>query len=417
MINRVSSHPFAGGVATKHGRATPKASRRPFRLLAAVAAAVLSTLMAPAPSSAGGSSSSGSSASSAQWPEFRYGPARTAFNPSETTIGTANVGTLVLGWNRRMPPTLQYLLASPVITGSTMYLVERSLVAVSPTSGKVKWSVAGPGYTESTPAIDGKSVFVSWSNGDVVAYDAITHTARWTTNLRSANFTSGPGTPGVRNGIVYVVAIPAENRSVLYALDEITGTIRWSVNFSDYAGTPAITAHVLVLGFRSGLVKAFDPLSGARLWSTSTPAWSGNLGVQGNVVYIAEACDAVALNASTGALIFSTVLIGCNGSSAYGPALAYGRVYVNNSGHLYAIDGVTGAVDWTAISAGGDPTVANGVVYQAFQNLRAFDATSGAVLFDTPIAGVAINGVQVAGGHVFVARELNRIRISMYMVP
>jgi outer membrane protein assembly factor BamB len=366
------------------------------------AAAVLMTLIAQIPVSA---DSSGSTASSALWPEFHYGPARVAFNPTETTIGTANVGTLVRGWNRRMPTSLNFILASPVISGKTMYLVGHSLTAVNTATGGIRWSVASPGYTESTPAIDAGTIFVPWSNGDVVAYNATNGAVRWTTNLPSASFSTGPGTPGVKNGMVYITAISAVNQTTLNALDESTGAIRWSVNFTQYLGTPAITSSVLVVGFQGGMVKAFNPLSGAPLWSTSTAGSAQvDMGIQGNVVYIAESCDLIALNASTGAPIFSTVPAGCSGAAFYGPALAYGRVYVaTNDGHLYAFDGGTGAIDWTAaITGGGDPSIANGVVYQGFSTLRAFDAASGALLFNTPVGGYSISDVDVTGGHVFI---------------
>src|ERR1700733_763969 len=64
---------------------------------------------------------SASAGASAQWPQFRYGPSRVGFNPDETTLTTGNVGTVVRGWNTRLPAAFNDLIASPVVSGSTIY--------------------------------------------------------------------------------------------------------------------------------------------------------------------------------------------------------------------------------------------------------------------------------------------------------
>jgi outer membrane protein assembly factor BamB len=338
-----------------------------------------------------------------QWAQFRYGPARVAFNPHESLIGPNNVGTLVKSWNRLAP---MELLASPVISGSTMYLISRSLTALDTATGGIRWSVAGPAgsYGGSTPAIDAGEVFVSWSNGDMRAYDAGTGAVLWTTTLPSG---TGPGGPAVKNGAVYVTAYPTSSDVSLYALDEATGAARWHHTYADYheASPPAVTGTVLVQGLGDGMVIGLNPTTGSQLWSVPTPGQFPGIGIQGSVAYVVESCSVIALHVSDGSSMFSTQLPGCtSGSLAYGPALAYGLVYATtNEHHIYAIDGTTGVVRWMmSVEAGGNPTVANGVVYRVNTALQAYNAATGALLLTIPLRYYTLGDVDICGGHVYI---------------
>jgi outer membrane protein assembly factor BamB len=346
-------------------------------------------------------------ATTVQWPQFRYGPARVAFNPSESLIGPSNVGTLVKSWNRPVPVDL---LASPVISGSTMYLVSSSLTAVDTATGAIRWNVAAPPgsfYTESTPAVDAGEVVTTWNNGAVRAYGAGTGGVLWTTSVPTNVSSAGPGTPAVRNGIVYITTNTTSSEVSLYALDEATGTARWHHNYTDYhdASPPAVTATVLVQGLGDGTVLGLNPTTGSQLWSITTPGQFPGIGIQGSVAYVSESCVVIALRVSDGSTVFSRQLPGCaSGSAAYGPALAYGLVYTTtNDHHIYAVDGTTGVVRWTAsVEAGANPTVANGVVYRVETALQAFNAATGALLLNIPLRYYTLGDVDIGGGHVYI---------------
>ena len=235
----------------------------------------------------------------AQWPEFRFGPARVGFNPDETTLSPGNVGTVVQGWSTTLKGEAADPLTSPIITGSTIYVVGSKLTALNTANGHVRWQVRPAGFpsadvvTEATPAIDGNGIFVAWAvtGTSSVVQDRNTATgALVSTTIPSVDFTSGPDTPAVRNGLVYFTVDTAPNQWMLYALAESTGAISWSDTFSgSYPFTPpAVTATALVVGLNTGKVDAFNPTTGSPLWSAATPASSDGvegIAIEGSTTY------------------------------------------------------------------------------------------------------------------------------------
>jgi len=358
--------------------------------------------------------STASAGATPQWPQFRYGPARVGYNPDETTLTTSNVGTAVLGWNVPLPSAARYLLASPVMSGSTLYFAASKLIAVNTSNGHVRWQVSpgGSPQTEATPAIDGTDIFVAWSvsktSGVVQSRSATTGSLNWSRTVPSTDFTTGPDTLGVRNGLVYFTDITSVTHWTLYALVESTGATAWSDSFTGGAPftPPALNASVLVVGLSTGAVDAVNPTTGAHLWSATTPALVDGIAIGGTTAYVVEPCYVVALSTATGANIFTTKPPGCSATGYFGPAYAYEEVYVgSNDGHLYAINAVTGAITWTATTgSGSDPSVANGVVYRCFDTLQAFNASTGTTLLTVtvPSGGLSITDVDIAGGQIYL---------------
>jgi outer membrane protein assembly factor BamB len=358
----------------------------------------------------------------AQWSEFRYGPARVGFNPDETTLTSSNVGTVVRGWSTTLPGAADDPLTSPIISGSTVYLVGSKLTAVNTVNGHVRWQVRPGGVpsgsvdTEATPAIDGNGIFVAWavSGTSSVVQDRSTATGSlvWSTTVPSADFTIGPNTPAVRNGLVYFTVDTAPNQWTLYALVESTGVISWTDTFSgSYPFTaPAVTGAALIVGLNTGSIDAFNPTTGARLWSAATPAASDGvegIAIEGTTTYAVVSCHVLALSTATGARIFATTPPKCSGDEYLPPAIAYGEVYVESrDSKLYAINAATGAITWTTTSDSyGDPSVANHVVYLAARALQAFDASTGASLLNVPLPGDDLAEVDITGGRIYLAED------------
>jgi outer membrane protein assembly factor BamB len=99
------------------------------------------------------------------------------------------------------------------------------------------------------------------------------------------------------------------------------------------------------------------------LWSYPTGVQS-SLAVANGVIYAGSGTGTVyALNASTGALLWSYG----TGGAITSPAVANGVVYVGSNDHnVYALNASTGAVLWSYATGGmveSSPAVANGVVY------------------------------------------------------
>jgi outer membrane protein assembly factor BamB len=119
-------------------------------------------------------------------------------------------------------------------------------------------------------------------------------------------------------------------------------------------------------------------------WKTA-PACQSNANplsspaVANGVVYFGCSNSLYALNASTGAKLWSFATGGAVTSS---PAVANGVIYFS-SDNLYALNATTGAKLWS-FAAGGEfsPTLANGVVYFGGDFLYALNATTGALLWE-----------------------------------
>ena len=119
--------------------------------------------------------------------------------------------------------------------------------------------------------------------------------------------------------------------------------------------------------------------------STSSPA------VVNGVVYVGSGANNVyALNASTGAPLWSYTTGGGVTSS---PAVANGVVYIgSDDGNVYALNASTGAKLWsfnTGSYVQSSPAVANGVVYVGSNdnNVYALNASTGAKLWNYTTGG------------------------------
>jgi outer membrane protein assembly factor BamB len=142
--------------------------------------------------------------------------------------------------------------------------------------------------------------------------------------------------------------------------------------------------------------------------------WANPIGgsvaaVANGVVYVGSGNNVYALNASTGALLWSYTTGFFVVSS---PAVANGVVYVGSlDKHFYALNASTGALLWS-YAAGGllypSPAVANGVVYVggcSVTNLCALNASTGALLWSFATGQMLFSSPAVANGVVYINAE------------
>jgi outer membrane protein assembly factor BamB len=171
-----------------------------------------------------------------------------------------------------------------------------------------------------------------------------------------------------------------------------------------------------------GKLYALNASTGATLWSFATDAGVTSPAVANGIVYVDghdnDAERVYALNASTGATLWSY----STGSLAArdAPAVANGVVYIttagfNSEGHpittLYALNASTGA------DGGTSPAVANGVVYfgstkfNGFSlpfntsNIYALNASTGVKLWSYTIEDEVLSSPAVANGVVYIGIE------------
>ena len=341
-------------------------------------------------------------ASDLSWPQLDGGPARTGYQPGETQIGTGDVASLS---QARIYPAKAYL-SAPLIANGILYVDADGLYAfdatgathcsAAPATCTPLWTAA-TAYFQGMAVADGK-VFVTDGEG-VQAFDAAgsencSGTPKvcqplWQTSRNLATgpgFTPGRGSPTVANGVLYVPGYgdgdPLSQGGALVAAFDTAGKRGCS-------GTPVICVP---------------------MWTTTTglPGSSGNEGspaVAGGVLYIANGslyafdaagsanCTVTAAGKKCAALWTGAIPAGA-GSTGSPPAVAGGMVYVGTGySGLFAFDaagsancsvaaaGKTCAPLWhapSAVTIGGTPAVANGIVYtvSATGILSAFDAAA-----------------------------------------
>lgn len=351
------------------------------------------------------------------WAQFNFDAAHDGYNPYETILSPANVGSVTLKWSyTQLESPVQ---GQPAIANGVAYVVAGSTIgesgavyAFNAGTGALIWKFA-PGLLLGPPAVANGVVYVS--TGYVYALDANTGAPIW----ESRNDSYGVSTTVVNN-IVYV-----SGTNDVEALDAGTGTLIWEHPLSaslPFAASPTVANGVVYVITQDGILSALNAGTGALIWSRNfsvspTPQPTlyktyGGLSVANGVLYV-EAADPTsrhdaynvwALNPNTGARIWRSPNI-ATAYFASTPAVAKGVLYVgayvNTSGYVYALSTGTGALIWQyqlennlqSPTEVGSPIVANGVVYvgswisggegTAYYTITALDATAGAFLWNT----------------------------------
>jgi len=199
-----------------------------------------------------------------------------------------------------------------------------AVVAVSMKTGRIAWSHALPGGSESSPVVHGLSVFLGDQNGTVYSFRTYDGHVNWTFQASGA----------VKGGVAFAhhTIYFGDYGARVHAVNAANGGQIWSAGGGDsFYSTPAVAFGRVYVGSTSGSVYAYWANSGATAWSASTGAY----------VY---ASPAVATVPGLG----PTVYIGSYDGTF--------RAYDANSGRLRWSHGAGGRID-------GSATVLGNVVY------------------------------------------------------
>ena len=396
------------------------------------------------------------------WPQFRFDPAHTGFNPGESVVGVGNVAELQ-EWLGSVGSQVE---SSPAVAGGVVFvggqdgrLYAFDAAGLRGCGGSPKvcaplWSGLTGGAVESSPTVANGVVYVGSDDHSLYAFDAAgvsgcSGSPKSCLPLWTAPTGDRVLTPAVANGVVYVGSADHD----LYAFDAAgesgcSGSPKsclplWTASTGGQVfSSPAVADGLVYLGGRDGRLYAFDaagtrgcsgtPKTCAPLWTASARngASVASASAAGGVVY-AGASDQNLYALSTAGTLLWTADTGADIFDS--PAVADGIVYVDtfnvntSAGSLFAFDasGTIGCAGvpksctplWTAPvdePIASAPSVANGVVYvgSAYGDLYAFDAAgesgcSGdpktcAPLWTTAIGGAGDSSPAVAGGVVYV---------------
>jgi outer membrane protein assembly factor BamB len=229
-------------------------------------------------------------------------------------------------------------------------------VALSMSTGRIVWSFAVPAGSESSPIVQGQSVYFGDQSGTMYALRITDGHLEWTYHA------SGPikGGPALVNGALYfgdyggrAYALNASNGHEIWAVG--TNGAHFGFGSGNFYSTPAVAFGRVYMGNTDDRVYSFGARTGALAWATATGAY----------VY---ASPAVANTPGLG----PTVYIG------------------SYDGTFYAFNAQSGGVRWTHPAGGkisGSATIVNNVVYYSDLGSRTtagLNARTGRQVFSYP---------------------------------
>lgn len=268
------------------------------------------------------------------------------------------------------------------------------LYAVDTKTGVIKWRFGTEARVNSSPAVADGLVFFSSYDGNIYAVESATGKERWRfttggerrfagTHLHGAipkgELMPDPydmflSSPAVVDGVVYL----GSGDGSVYAIDAVSGTLRWRFKTGDVVhASPAVANGVVYIGSWDSWFYALDAHSGTVMWRFKTgedPDIHNQQGIS---------------------------------SSA---AVVDGMVYFGaRDGHLYAVDAVNGTRKWSFFTGGAwvtsSPAVYQGTVYFGTGSnfeLRALNAATGKEVFMFQFDRGIFSSAAIAGGMLFI---------------
>jgi outer membrane protein assembly factor BamB len=239
--------------------------------------------------------------------------------------------------------------ATPSIKNGIVYIGswDRYVYAIEAEHGITKWKT----YTEntiytSTPLVANGMVYIGTYAGNLYAFDALTGSVKWMYTIQNPYINIG-SSPVIKDSVVYIGSY--DNN--LYALNANNGSHIWTAKGGNpVMSSPALYNNTIYIGWNVYL-NAFDPATGAQLWSSfvdNSSVVSSSPTVSNGIVYIgAPNGNMFAFDANNGAQIWK-VQLGLNASIVSSPVVVNNTLYIGSGdGIIYAMDPLTGSVKWS----------------------------------------------------------------------
>lgn len=246
--------------------------------------------------------------------------------------------------------------------------------------------------------------------------------------LKWARHVGGPtelASPVIADGRVFMAhgTIDQVGTPALVALDLAGGAELWRhPTGAEVKGSPTVADGRVVVVTSVGEVRAVEASSGALLWSTNLGDPADRFDVTSpiiadGVVYVGGAEITAAVDAATGALIWQQDLGDDWLATIYSaPVCDDTRVAYGLFSGLFVLDRTSGAILWSRSANGREtyrsPALVDGVLYSAgdtfgSHKLRAFDATTGTVLWEAPFPAGNSNSAPAVADSVVLLGTAN----------
>ena len=180
-------------------------------------------------------------------------------------------------------------------------------------TGRERWRAATGGRVRSSPAVAAGRVYVGSADGRLYAFDARTGARLWSFDTEGARLESAKfgfdrrtvqSSPAVQGNTVFVGA----RDGYLYAVSADSGRERWRFDHkvSWVNSSPAVSDGVVYAGSSDGqFVQAVDAATGRELWRTKVGLTWASPALAGDVVLTADGQSFVdALDRKSGALLW-----------------------------------------------------------------------------------------------------------------
>ena len=216
------------------------------------------TLFGSTSSKASATGVSSTTTNSTNWSMFGGDAQHTNFNAHETLINPANVARLVPKW--KVAPVGASQESFPIVVDGVVYTTSNSFLnAYSTRTGVLLWS-SMVGTFPTAPAVVGGIVYIG-AFGTFNAFNAKTGAKLWTKAIQSGAGITYCG-PTVANGMVY----ETWDNGRTYAFDAFSGKMLWTFVTGGGSCAPAVSQGVLYVN-ASSMLFALNAKTGAKLWS------------------------------------------------------------------------------------------------------------------------------------------------------
>lgn len=255
------------------------------------------------------------------------------------------------------PGELGYLLP-PVVAGQQIYAIDRAgnLTAWQADKGTFLWEANLETGASSGLSYNQGQLYVGTQNGEVMALSASGGQVLWRTRLSTQIMTP----PQINTASRQLVVQTADGR--VSALDERTGRILWSYESAEPlltlhgTATPLVVPSATFAGFANGRVVALDNRNGQLAWDVRVAVPSGRTDIErlvdvdgqplltskGVLVVTSYQGRLIALDPSSGRGIWER-----KDSSFYPAVEGFGNIlYVDEASNIVALDARSGGVLW-----------------------------------------------------------------------
>jgi hypothetical protein len=318
------------------------------------------------------------------WLEVGQGPNRAAWNPLETQLTSATVGSLSVAWQR----VVSGAPGEAMIVGSGAFVpAGGALSRLDVSTGTVAWSVSsgGPpiflgGHIWTAVGVDDPNGNPGSYQCDVLGLDPTTGAVATGLDVAGLIFARfGPA-----GDCMFSPVVGTGSRIVLAFSSRFISTM--SPGACGPVPAPPVYEASGAMGFDLG---GGSPPPGwitgtsSRICAATTPPFLplpfGMTSASGSLVFTTTGTHVTAINAANGAGVWGTDV----GESVIEPVIATTRgdvALTTTSGRLVVLNGTTGNVEWSASVSGSltvPPAATSNVIFVAAPNgaLDAFDAT------------------------------------------